>query len=98
MIEALEKYMIPDHMWGQILKYNKQYIDHLDIRAHLTNDELSLIANGAVDVGRELLAEDEFDYVTWAKVALRAIHPKQVLNGPKRNTFQNRRSINTSHH
>jgi hypothetical protein len=36
--------------------------------------------------------------MTWAKVALRAIHPKQAVIGPKRNTFQNRGSINTSHH
>ena len=36
--------------------------------------------------------------VTRAKVALRAINPEQALNGPYNNTFQNRESMNTSHH
>jgi hypothetical protein len=36
--------------------------------------------------------------MAWAKVALKATNPKQALNGPKRKTFLNRESINTSHH
>ena len=62
MIEVLDKESIPDHKRGQTLKYNKQSIDHLDIWAHLTDDKLSLTANGAVDIAGELSAEDEFDF------------------------------------
>ncbi len=72
MIEALEDDLIPDHKWGQTLKYNMPNINKLNIRAHLTDDELSLIANNGVDVAGELLVDDEFDddkfkryYATW---------------------------------
>ena len=61
MIEVLEDGLIPDHKRGQTLKDNKPNINELNIRAHLTDDELSLIAYNGVDVAGELLVDDEFD-------------------------------------
>jgi hypothetical protein len=61
MIEVLEDDLIPDHKLGQTLKYNKPNINELNIKAHLTDDELSLIANDGVDVAGELSVDDEFD-------------------------------------
>ena len=54
--------MIPDHKRHQALKYNKPNVNKLNIRAHLTDDKLSLIANDGVDVAGEFLVDDEFDY------------------------------------
>jgi len=34
----------------------------MNIRAHLTDDKLSLIANDGVDIAGELSVDDEFDY------------------------------------
>ena len=63
MIEILEDDLIPDHKHCQTLKYNKPNINKLNIRAHLTDDELSLIANNEVDIAGELSVDDEFDYI-----------------------------------
>ena len=54
MIEVLEDDLIPDHKRFKTLKYNKPNINKLNIRAKLTDDELSLIANDGVDVAGEL--------------------------------------------
>ena len=62
MIEVLEDDLIPDHKRSQTLKYNKSNINELNIRAHLTYDKLSLIANDGVDIAGELSVDNEFDY------------------------------------
>ena len=61
MIEVLEDDLIPDHKRGKTQKYNNPNINELNIRAHLTDDELNLIANNGVDVAWELSVDDEFE-------------------------------------
>jgi hypothetical protein len=62
MIGVLENDLIQDHKWGQTLKYSKPNINKLKIRAHLTDDDLSLIPNDEGEIARELSVDNEFDY------------------------------------
>jgi hypothetical protein len=64
VVECLDEDEVPRHKRGEKLKYSTPNLDHLDLCSYLSEEELSLIANEAVDVLGELLpgAGAEFEY------------------------------------